>query len=85
MYTIHDDIKAEDGNQIDFDKTEDFRNFIKRHGHERPKKVTDFIKSIGINVVFCDRYKTGAYNWYVVNGNFMNKLEPLLSAISDKY
>jgi hypothetical protein len=80
MYKINCGIKAIDGIQIEFDDILDFYKYEK----ERKKRntcnmmINGYIKSIGQTVLYCDEYKNGMYEWYVVNGKFLNYLEPIM-------
>lgn len=78
MYKVNCGVKSEDGIQIEFDDIYDFYEYDKRRKEKKEEHVIrGYIKSIDVEVLYCDEYDNGMYEWYVVNGKFLNQLEPL--------
>ena len=78
-YKFNRGIKATKGIQIEFDAIEDFYSFNKHREQKNEKDhlISGFVKQINCQVFFMDEYNTGIYEWYVVNGKFLNYFEPL--------
>lgn len=78
MYKVNCGVTFEQGIQVEFDDISDFYAYDKQRkekGKEYP--VRGFIKSINVEVIYIDEYNVGLYEWYVVDGKFLNHLEPL--------
>ena len=78
MYKINCGVKPEDGIQVEFDDIQDFYTFDKKRKEKQEKYIIrGYVKSIDVEVLYIDEYNKGIYCWYVVNGKFLNALEPL--------
>lgn len=79
MIKINCGIKAKDGIQVEFDTIADFYRFNtdRKNKNEVDHVINGFVKEINCQVVYTDEYNTGLYEWYVLNGKFLNNLEPL--------
>ena len=78
MYKINCGVKAEDGIQIEFYDISDFYEYDKRRKEKQEEGIIrGYIKSIDVEVLYIDEYENGMYEWYVVNGKFLNNLEPI--------
>lgn len=75
-YKYNCGIKAEDGIMVEFDDIKDFYHFQKENQNNK-HEIRGFVKSINVEILYCDEYDNGSYEWYVVNGKFLNQLEPL--------
>ena len=77
MYKVNCGIKPEDGIQIEFDDISDFYVFEeKRKEKQEEHVIRGYVKSIDVEVLYIDEYNDKRYEWYVVNGKFLNALEP---------
>lgn len=76
MQSFNTGVKFEDGIQITFDDIKDFEEFNKNR-KEEDHNIRGYVKSVSCEVVYIDEYKNGSYEWYVLNGKFLNKLEPI--------
>ena len=78
MYRVNTNVKAENGIQIVFDDISDFYKFDRsREEKQEEHIIRGYVKSIDVEVLYCDEYNNGMYEWYVVNVKFLNYLEPL--------
>ena len=78
MYKVNCGVKVEDGIQIEFDDISDFYEYDKRRKEKQEEGIIrGYVKSIDVEVLYIDEYDNGMYEWYVVNGKFLNALEPL--------
>ena len=78
MYKVNTNVRVENGIQIEFDDISDFYKFDKSRKEKQEKHIIrGYVKSVDVEVLYCDEYNNGMYEWYVVNGKFLNYLEPL--------
>lgn len=78
MITYNCGICPNEGYQVIFDTVEDFEKFEKKRYEKREKHtIRGFVKEINQEVLFHDEYNVGIYEWFVVNGPFLNYHEPL--------
>ena len=76
MYKINAGIKFNDGIQIEFEDIVDFDKY-NRERKDLNHKVRGYVKSVRCEVLYIDEYNCGMFEWYVLNGKFLNQLEPI--------
>lgn len=77
MYKINN-TRTFDGIQIEFEDISDFYAYENRRKEKQEDyEIRGYVKSINVELLYLDQYNNGMYEWYVLNGKFLNQLEPL--------